>query len=338
MSATLKDIAKLAGVSSTAASLVLNNKPNRLSDQTKKRILAAVEELHYQPNQIAQSLATKRTNTIGLILPDISNLFLSTLTHSIEHSADKYHYGVFLCDTNNRNDKTLDYIEILKKRCVDGIILIPPTHINEGDYPRKYAQALDNCSIPYVIVEHAIHDIFHDFVTIDNTLGGYIATQHLVDMGHRQIGCITGPLSEYGSKKRLSGYRQVLEENNIPYNPDYIFERDFFYTSGIECAGQLYDAGVTAIFAFNDLMALGAYNALEKRGLKIPDDISIIGFDNNPILNMINLSLTTVDQPYSMMGKKSFDLLLKRMEDPARQHSDYHFTPSLIQRGSVKKL
>lgn len=335
---TTKDIAELAGVSPTTVSLVLNNKKHRISQETCDRILRIAQDLGYTPNQIAVSLATRKTNTIGLILPDITNMFLSTITHSVERTAYNHHYGVFLCDADNDVDKTLYYIDVLQKRCVDGIIIIPPATINEGDYPKRCSDILNRCQIPYVLLEYAIHDIFHDFITLDNEMGGYMATKHLRDMGHTRIGCITGPMSEYGARRRLNGYKQVLEESRIAYNPDYVKCGTFQYDSGYQLAQELLATDITAMFVSNDMMAIGAYNALERKGVRIPEDISIVGFDNIPLLETMNIPLTTVNQPHAAMGKKAFEVLLGRIDDPDKPHRDYYFTPSLVERTSVLNL
>ncbi len=334
---TIRDIAERAGVSHTAVSLVLNKKENRVSTETRNRILQIARELNYTPNQIAVSLATQKTFTIGLILPDLTNMYLSSIASGVEMYAQTQGYSVFFCNSNENVEKCISYINEFVKRKIDGIVVIPPSKINDGDGYIELSNALESCGIPYILVDRAVLHLFHDFITIDNNLGGYLATNHLLQLGHTRIGCITGPLTEFGASRRLSGYKEALSEAGIEIDETLIYEGNYHFDSGEQGASLLISNHVTAIFACNDMMALGVNKAATDLGLSIPRDLSIVGFDNNPIVNYMNLSLTTINQPSELMGKKACKILLHRMDFPEEPHKDYFFSPSLIVRNTTSK-
>jgi LacI family transcriptional regulator len=332
---TVRDIAKKAGVSATTVSLVLNKKDSRISEKTRERILTITAEHQYRPNKIAVSLATNKTNTLGVIVPDLVNLFYASMISGIENYAQRKDYSLLLCSCSENIDKCIRLINTLEARCVDGIILISPGKINEGRNHVLMAEALGRLGKPYVLLEHAVHDLYHDFVTSDNMLGGYIATKHLIDLGHKKIGCITGPLSEYGAMRRLLGYRDALEENQIVYDEELVYNGDFQVASGIAGAEALIKRGVTALFCGNDMMAQGVLITAEKMGIAVPRELSVVGYDNNPVCELLRVPLTTVAQPVELMGKAACELLLSKIADPRDTNQDYYFTPTLIRRAST---
>ena len=365
--ATIKDIAEIAKVSPTTVSLVMNNREGRFSEKTKQKIIKIAEELNYSPNQIARSLVISKTNTLGLMIPDLTNLYLSKIATGIEKKAQQCGYSVFFCNTSESIEKCLQYIDEFIRRKVDGIIVIPPSNINENGANLAVAEALEKSGIPYVLVDRAIQFLPHDFITIDNELGGYIATQHLLSLGHRKVGCITGPLTEFGAKRRLQGYRTALAEEDIELDEGLIFEGNYHLDSGYNGAAALLEKGVTAIFACNDMMAIGVNKYVTEHGLSIPKDVSLVGFDNNPMTELLNISLTTVSQPADLMGKQACSILLAKIQgknmdeatvgmkvrsstvDPddirtdakkkeLEKSKDYFFSPTLIVRGSAAKL
>lgn len=338
MKTTIKDIASRAGVSTTTVSLVLNNKPSRISDITRNHILEIARQLDYSPNSIAVSLVTKKSHTIGLILPNIRESFYSALTHSIETFSSKNKYGVFLCNTDQSIQKTSYYIESMQTGYVDGFIIIPPSDVNVGENNAVIRAALKNSKIPYVVLGHQIKEFEHDFITLDNEAGGYMAAKHLIDLGHRKIGCITGPQYETEANLRLKGYRRALEECHIPYDEANIRGGDYFYDSGFTGAQSLIEEHVSAIFACNDIMAIGALNAAAQAGRSVPKDFSVIGFDNNPVLKDLNIPLTTIEQPYGAIGKKATEVLFEKIDDQLTQCCNYYFTPSLVNRNSTAKV
>ncbi len=335
MSITIHDIARLAGVSATTVSWVLNNKNKRISEQTKQKVWDIARENSYMPNHIAVSLATNKTMTLGMILPDLTNLFFSKITGGIEKAAQESGYSLFLCNSGESVERCAKYIGELEMRRVDGIFIIPPANINEGDNYALVQQVLEKCHVPYILVERAVHNVFHDFVTSDNEVGGDLATRHLIDLGHEKIGCITGPLSEYGAKRRLSGYQSAMNEFGLPVPEEYIYEGDYHMESGVAGAEKLLPLGVTAIFACNDLMAAGVLQAAEKRGVEVPQQLSVVGYDNNPICKLLRVPLTTIAQPADLMGRRACRILLEKIDQVSDLHTDYYFSPVLKVRKST---
>lgn len=335
MSVTVRDIAREAGVSATTVSLVLGKRDNRISEATRQRITALAKEMNYSPNQIAAALVTKKTNTIGLILPDMTNLFFATAASGIEKYAQQHQYSLLLSNSGESVDKCISYIHVLEKRYIDGIVVVPPSNINSGENYVKMQSALAACTVPYVLLERAVHNVYHDFVTSDNRRGGCLATEYLLGLGHVKIGCITGPLSEYGAVRRRQGYVEALAEHGIDLDEQLIYEGDFHIDSGFDGANVLLDKGVSAIFASNDMMALGVLRAATKRGVVVPEQLSVVGYDNSPLVEMANVPLTTVNQPADQMGRCACEILMRRIQNPNEQNRDHYFSPTLVERASA---
>ena len=335
MAVTIKDIAKLANVSITTVSRVINNKSEGVSEETRNRILQLVKELGYQPNAIARGLVTKKTKTIGLIIPDISNPFFPDLARGVEDSAHIYGYNVFLCNTDDNLEKESEYINALKEKYVDGIIF------TSSSIPKhEHIMELVKSGIPIVIMDRRVdsEDIYGVF--LDNYEGGYIATKHLIDLGHKKIGCITGPLYTKSAKERLEGYKKALVENGMDVDERLIFEGDYKINSGIIGTEKLLgnNENVTAIFACNDLMAYGAYKTIRSYGYKIPDDISIVGFDDIQLSQILEPQLTTIKQPAYDMGLTAARMLIKLVEGKKLKKKIINFKPQLIIRQSTKNI
>ncbi|EIV99403.1 LacI family DNA-binding transcriptional regulator [Thermoanaerobacter siderophilus] len=333
MAVTIKDIAKLANVSITTVSRVINNKSEGVSEETRNRILQLVKELGYQPNAIARGLVTKKTKTIGLIIPDISNPFFPDIARGVEDSAHIYGYNVFLCNTDDNLEKESEYINALKEKYVDGIIF------TSSSIPKhEHITDLIKSGIPVVIMDRRIdsEDIYGVF--LDNYEGGYIATKYLIDLGHKRIGCITGPLYISNAIERLEGYKRALVDNEIEVDNRLIFEGDYKINSGIIGAEKLLEHEVTAIFASNDLMAYGAYKAIRSYGYKIPDDISVVGFDDIQLSQILEPQLTTIRQPAYDMGLTAARMLIKLIEGKKMNKKIANFRPQLIIRQSTKDI
>ncbi len=176
--------------------------------------------------------------------------------------------------------------------------------------------------------------MYHDYVAADHRLGGFLATEHLVKLGHRRIGCITGSMSDYGTKRRLAGYREVLETYGIKFDSSLVYEGLYQLESGYRGAHSLLQKDVTAIFAFNDMIAVGVQRAAMERGVSIPQDLSLVGYDDSSIASLCSVPLTTIRQPIEMIGRRACEILMERMRDSARPHADYYYPPALIQRSS----
>jgi len=333
MAVTIKDIARLANVSVTTVSRVINNKPEGVSEETRQKILKLVKELGYQPNAIARGLVTKKTKTIGLIIPDISNPFFPDIARGVEDSAHIYGYNVFLCNTDDNLEKESEYIKALKEKYVDGIIF------TSSSIPKhEHIIELVESGIPVVIMDRRVDSENIYGVFLDNYEGGYIATKHLIDLGHRKIGCITGPLHTKSARERLEGYKKALLDSGIEIDEKLIFEGDYKIKGGITGAERLLkdNKDISAIFACNDLMAYGAYKTIRSFGYKIPEDISVVGFDDIQLSQILEPQLTTVRQPAYDMGLTAARMLIKLIEDKKLKKKIINFKPQLIIRQSTK--
>ena len=335
MACTIRDIANAAGVSTTTVSLVLRGKPCRISEETRTRIRQIADEMHYVPNQVAVSLVTKKTHTIGLVYSDMLNPFYSELAAGVERNAYLHGYSLLICNCDEQVDRCVNNISLLESRCIDGFVLQPPETINANPERLHILQEkLSRCATPYVILDRAIHDVYHDYVAADHQLGGYLAAEHLVKLGHTRIGCITGSLSDYGSKRRLAGYREVLAAHGIPYDPNLIYEGLYQIESGYRGALALFQQDITAIFVFSDLIAVGVQRAAAECGISIPHDLSLVGYDDSSIAHLCSIPLTTIRQPIELIGRRACEILIDRIQDPSKPHQDYFYPPALIHRSS----
>jgi len=332
--ATIKDIANYTGFSVTTISLVLNNKANKIPKSTKDTIMAAVEKLNYRPNQLAVGLVKKRTQTIGLIISDVSNVFFSNLAKGVEDECRRNGWNLILCNTNDKHERDLSYIQVLADKGVDGILFCMALDTNK----RKGLQSvrvMEKLKIPFVMVDRFLEEAECCSVIVDHKMGGLVATKHLLEQGHRRIACITGPLVLEDSKARLSGYRQALNEAGIPYDKSLIYEGMYDRESGIKAVEYLLDKHVSAIFAFNDMSAYGAYNSLKKHRRSVPKDVSLVGYDDIFFSEILDVPLTTVNQPVYDMGVEAVTQLFNEIDKGTNSKKRIIFQPKLIVRESV---
>ena len=281
MRTTIKDIANYTGFSVTTISLVLNNKANKIPQHTKDLIMDAVKKLDYRPNQIAVGLVKKRTQTIGLIISDVSNVFFSTLAKGVEDACRKQGWNLILCNTNDVHERDLSYIEVLAAKGVDGVLFCM-SRDSDKEKAKESIRLLEKLKIPFVMIDRYLEKADCSSVIVNHMQGGYAATEHLLGLGHRRIGCVTGPLALQDSKERYVGYQKALQEYGIECEPGWIFEGDYDWASGMRAA-EYFSGGnldVSAIFAFNDMSAYGVYNGLKKKGYSVPGEISLIGYDD----------------------------------------------------------
>lgn len=336
MAVTIKDIAKKANVSIATVSRVMNKKHEGIRPDTRERILKIIEETNYQPNTIAQSMVTNKTSTIGLIIPDIRNPFFPELVRGVEDYSKKYHYNVFLCNTDGDIQKEKEYLDLLTKKKVDGII-----------YANTYAtldneieKLLSKSNIPVVLIDRWEEKSSYSGVFVDNENAGYMATNHLLSLSHKKIGCITGPAYIKNSQDRLNGYKKALKEVGIEVEDKFIQTGNYQIEGGYKAAVTLLNQGeVTAIFALNDLMAFGVYQLANETGVSIPEDLSIVGFDNIKYNNILHPKLTTVKQPIYNMGETSTNMLIEKIENSDKQTQEMiYLKTELIERDSCKKI
>ncbi len=304
----IKDVAEHARVSITTVSHVIN-KTRFVSDELVRRVNKAMAELDYHPNSLARSLRSGRTKTIGLVIPDISNQFFAEVSRKIEDKGLEYGYSVILCNTDDDISKEKSYIEVLLAKQVDGIVFI-----STGEVSESLKNTFDS-NVPIVIADRNVKDIQSDIVLVDNYLGGYDATKYLIELGHQRIGCITGPSPVTPSAQRLQGFRDAMHQSGLQIDPALIVVGDFRYQSGEKAMQVLlgHPQPPTAVFAFNDMMALGVIRAVYNKGLKVPEDFSLVGFDDIPLSRAIYPTLTTMAQPIMEMTNVVVDLLIEKI-------------------------
>lgn len=336
--ATIKDVAKRAGVSASTVSLVLNNPQCAISEKTKELVLEAVEELHYRPNQLAVSLVTKKTNIIGLIIPDNSNLFHAAYSNQIEMTASNHGYTIILGIANNSVKKTINYLRNFSDRGVDGIILAQSAFRDPED-TAACLRAIGDLRVPIVLTDRVPKTLWAEAVRVNDFQGGYVAFRHLLDLGHRRIGVVTGPMYFNNCVERLEGCKHALEEAGVPFDSTLLYEGDFLITGGIGTLSYLLGKNVTAIFAFNDMIAYGIYKESRNYNLKIPDDLSVIGFDDILLSDVIYPPLTTIEYPLKDMALAVVKRLTALMQNQQLDGSQpLVFDPVLKVRGSTKRL
>lgn len=333
---TLKEVAKEAGVSITTVSRVINGS-SKVNGKTRERVQKAMLQLDYQPNRVAQRLRTSggRSKLLGLIIPDIQNQFYSNIVRGIEDVTYGHDYAVILCNSDENPNKERFYLEVLRSESVDGIIL-PPIH--------QFGEEIENLidlGIPIVCVDRKLMRKNVDTVVIGNEKGGYDAVSHLVELGHKKIAILTSSLQFSSFNERQKGYERALKENGIEIDKRLIKEGD---PRSLDIARSLTEELLnleeppTAIFATNNLMTLGALEALNKLNYQIPEDISIIGFDDLPWAKAISPPLTVVKQPAYEMGQKAAELFFKRVEDPLGERVEVELEAKLIIRQSTAKV
>ena len=313
----MKDVPEKAGVSVTTVSHVINE-TRMVSKNLRQRVLTAMKELGYQPNALARSLRRKETNTIGMIMPDSANPFFAEVARGIEDTSFEQGYSVIICNSDGDVQKELLHANVLAEKQMDGIVLFATGKST------KQIEMLQGRNIPLVMVDREIPDVMVDVVLTDNMQGGELATRHLLDLGHSRVACITGSLDLPLSVERTTGYRKALLERGIAVDQALIVEGDFNYESGYRATRQFLelDAPPSAIFACNDPMAIGAISAIVESGRRVPDDISIVGFDDVSLASFANPPLTTIVQSKYEMGAIATKMLLERVHDrdmPARR-------------------
>ena len=311
---TIKDVARAAGVGVSTVSRVINGR-GYVSDPARERVLQAVTELHFEPSRAARTLTTGRSGTVALVLPDITNPFFPSIARGVEDAASAAGYAVVLCNTDNDPKQEARYIAMLREQRVDGVVLAACAPTNR-DYWVQFAER-----VPLVLTDRRLADFVDDSIGVDNVAGGRLATRHLLGLGHRRIGLIGGPPDLSTSADRRLGYEEALREAGIDLDPGLVRPGDFRYAAGYLRMRELLDQNVTAVFAANDMMAVGAMRAVEDAGGRVPEDVAVVGFDDIPMASMVKPRLTTVAQPTYQMGVMAVGKLLRRLkggppEDP----------------------
>ncbi len=332
---TMKDVADLAGVSKTTVSHVINE-TRFVEVSTRNKVLQAMKDLGYHPNTVARSLRSGETKTIGMIVPDSTNLFFADIARRIENYGYENGYSVILCNSDNNIDKQQNYIDTLISKQVDGVIFI-----SSGE-SKADLQRLSESGIPIVVADRVVPLSLADVVLINNEEAGYIATKYLIDLGHRRIACITGSSELNPSMRRVEGYRRALSESEISVPEEYIVQGDFQFQSGELMMTKLMKLPQrpTAVFVLNDMMAIGAVSAARRLGVDVPDDVSIMGFDDIALSSLLHPSLSTMAQPTEEMARLAVELLIQKIahQDVDHENKKHVLNAVLIVRDSTKAL
>jgi LacI family transcriptional regulator len=327
--ATIYDVARRAGVSITTVSHVLNG-TRYVTDETKVRVLQAVEEFNYRPSSLARALVLQETRTIALIVPDNINPFFAELARGVESISFTAGYNAILCNSDHDIKKERAYLDMLISKRVDGVIYITAdTHADQ-------LQSLIASKMPLVTFDRDYEGI--DAILLDNLDGGCTAARHLIDLGHRRVACIGGPDTGTRSGDRVRGYQQALLECGIAVEPELLAIGDWSFQSGMDAARQFLalSAPPTAIFACNDVMATGAMSYLQRTGVRVPEDVSVIGFDNIALAGFTSPPLTTVALPILQLGQQLAQILLDRLNGQLPQPAQrIMLRGELLVRGST---
>lgn len=306
---TIYDVAREANVSMATVSRVVNGNPN-VKPTTRKKVLEAIERLGYRPNAVARGLASKKTTTVGVVIPDVSSTFYSELARGIEDIATMYKYNIILSNSDQNKEKELRLLNTLLGKQVDGIVFM------SGNITEEHVEEFKRSPVPIVLASTFDENNELPSVNINYEQAAYDAVKFLIDKGHKHIAYVSGPMEEPVNKvKKLKGYIRALEEAGIKYDEQFVVEGDYSYESGIEAFDKVLELSPkpTAIFVGTDEMALGVIHAAQDKGYEIPKDFDVIGFDNTRLATMVRPRLTTVVQPSYDIGAVAMRLLTKLM-------------------------
>lgn len=325
MRVTMRDVAQHAGVSIQTVSAVLNGKPG-ISAPTSKLVREAMAAMGYQPNLLASSLRSRRSSTIGLLLPNVANPYFAEIARGVEDVAQARGYSVILCNHDGNPAKKAAYVQLLRQYQAAGII-------GEADGPGAAPQSGSESVGGRALTS----PVFGGWQASDDRRGGYVATAHLLDLGHRRIGCVTGPLPDGPGGARLLGYREAMAAWSIPVDESLIVEGAFDFASGRWAARVLLERGAlpTAIVAHNDLMAIGVIVTLRRANLRVPDDVAVIGYDGTEIGALYDPPLSTVIQPTYELGARAMTSLADQIEGCVSAIDPEPFNWELIVRRST---
>ena len=331
---SIKDIARAAGVSHSTVSRSLSDSP-LVNSETKARIRQLSIEMGYTPNAAARSLVMGRTRTVGVVVTTIADPFIAEVTQGIESTAYEHGYSVILASSNSDPSREIAAVEMLRSKRVDGVI------VTSSRVGALYQHHLERIGVPVVLINnHSEQSGRYTFsITVDNEHGGHLATRHLVELGHRRIAYIAAQVNHSSNMGRLAGYRQALSEAGIPFDPAMVLAGNGRVEGGERCWSQLaaLTNPPTAVFCYNDMTAIGLLRDVRQVGLMVPQDVSIVGFDDIPFASYVYPALTTIAQPKFEMGQQATEMVLALMKVQASndvQAADITIKGELIVRES----
>lgn len=332
MAASIKDVAKEAGVSIATVSRVLND-VDVVNEETKKKVREAIKKLDYRPNIVARSLKTQRTRTIGIIVPDISSQFYPEIVRGAEDVSNIYNYNVILCNTDLDPQKEIEYLRVLREKMVDGVIYM------SSSLGEDIIKVLNDLSMPTVLVETRGKDFGFPSVTIDNEKAAYDATEFLIKKGNKKIAFIgVNPDTANASGIRIFGYKKALSDNGIKYNDNLVQFGGLKAADGRDGMEAILNEGkIDAVFCCSDEIAMGAINTLRDKGIKVPEEVDVIGFDNIYSSSIYYPNLTTVEQPMYDMGSVGMRMLIKKINKAELETEHIVLDYKIIERDTCKK-
>jgi len=328
---TMKDVARLAGVSTSTVSHVINN--NRfVSDGVREKVEQAIRHLNYAPSALARSLKINQTHTIGMLLTTSSNPFYAEVVRGVEESCYQRGYSLILCNTAGDEERMNRSLETLMQKRVDGLLMMcTESHLPSADILNRYP------SIPTVMMDWAPFEGRGDIIQDNALLGGELATQHLIDCGYTRIACIAGPQDKTPARMRLEGYRNAMTKSGLEILPGYVVNGDFEFQGGYNGMVELLalETPPEAVFTSNDAMAVGVYHALYQAGMRIPQQMAVMGYDDIELARYLTPPLSTIHQPKDALGELAIDTLIHRLSDPDASQQTLVLTPELVVRESV---
>ncbi|MFC4388194.1 catabolite control protein A [Gracilibacillus marinus] len=331
MNITIYDVAREANVSMATVSRVVNGNPN-VKPATRKKVLATIERLGYRPNAVARGLASKKTTTVGVIIPDISSIFFSELARGIDDIATMYKYNIILSNSDQNKEKELRLINTMFEKQVDGLIYMGAT-ISE-----EHVQQLKTSPVPVALAATIDGSDTIPSVNIDYEQAAYEATKYLIENGTEHPIYVTGVEDSVVYERKLNGYKKALEESNVTFNENYKIEVDFSYEAGLDAASKIVEMEdyPKAIFAATDEIALGIIHGLQDKGMNVPEDVEVFGFDNTRLATMVRPTLTTVVQPMYDIGAVAMRLLTKFMNKETVEEKNVVLPHQIVKRNSTK--
>jgi LacI family transcriptional regulator len=335
MKLTIKEIAVMAGVSVTTVSQILNNKGSRFSEQTRNKVLAVVAEHQYKPDFFASNVINRHSKTIGMIVPDVTDFFFSKMIEGVETYLNSLGYMILLCNSKHDPEQATQYLTELIHRSVDGIIFATPNVLSDNHVLKDKREH----AIPVILVDRGINPRNSGRLIVKEYEGAYQAVEFLISQGHRHIGMLRESAGYYQLTERVTAYQHALKDHGIPFRSEYLCQGELNLSGGYLAAKEvLKNKKITAIFCGNDEMAVGAYQAIHEVGKRIPDDVSVIGFDGLEISEYLVPSLTTVYQPSFDIGYHAAEFLVDAIAHPSRRIPNKVFDAVFIPRKSTKPI
>lgn len=328
---TIADVAKVAGVSKQTVSRAINDK-GEIKEETRQRILAVVRDLGYRPNRLAQAMGTQRSHMVGLVVPDITNPFFPEVARGVQDAALLHQYSALINNTDERGDREIEMLEQLAAQGVDGIITF--SHRASDEALARFAGSFR----PIVMINRQFSHPNVVSIMVNNAKGARLAVEHFVSRGHRHIGMLTNADFSPSTVRRVQGFQQALQKHGLEHCAERLVGAEASFAGGYAAASQLLldFTDTTAIFCYNDLMAIGAIRAMQKLGKRVPDDVSIIGFDNIHFTSMVSPSLSTIHMDKHEIGRVAFERVLLMRDHPNTDNRTIEIDVKLILRDSTE--